>query len=91
MTMTNDYFLSNLFILPPGMIHHLQHIVDLVEICRLKGIRQVVISPGSRNAALIKLFSSQAKFKLHSIVDERSAAFYGLGIALATYSDLPAA
>ena len=66
------------------MIHHLQHIVDLVEICRLKGIRQVVISPGSRNAALIKLFASNPEFKLHSIVDERSAGFYGLGIALAT-------
>ena len=66
------------------MIHHLQHIVDLVEICRLKGIQQVVVSPGSRNAALIKLFSSNKAFHLHSIVDERSAAFYGLGIALAT-------
>lgn len=66
------------------MIHHLQHIVDLVEICRLKGIHQVVISPGSRNAALIRLFASQSEFQLHSIVDERSAAFYGLGIALAT-------
>lgn len=66
------------------MIHHLQHIVDLVEICRLKGIQQVVVSPGSRNAALIKLFAQNNHFKLHSIVDERSAAFYGLGIALAT-------
>ena len=65
------------------MIHHLQHIVDLVEICRLKGIEQVVVSPGSRNAALIKLFASSG-LKLHSIVDERSAAFYGLGIAQAT-------
>lgn len=66
------------------MIHHLQHIVDLVEICHLKGIQQIVVSPGSRNAALIKLFASNQYFKLHSIVDERSAAFYGLGIALAT-------
>ena len=65
------------------MIHHLQHIVDLVEICRLKGIQQIVVSPGSRNAPLIKLFSSNNFFILHSIVDERSAAFYGLGIALA--------
>lgn len=65
------------------MIHHLQHIVDLVAICRLKGIQQIVVSPGSRNAGLIKLFSEN-KFKLHSIVDERSAAFYALGIALAT-------
>lgn len=66
------------------MVHHLQHLVDLVEICRLKGIEQVVVSPGSRNAPLIKLFASISFFKLHSIVDERSAAFYGLGIALTT-------
>ena len=67
------------------MLHHLQHIVDLVEICRLKGIRHVVVSPGSRNAALIKLFASNNNFKLHSIVDERSAGFYGLGMAIATH------
>ncbi len=66
------------------MLHHLQHIVDLVEICRLKEIQHVVVSPGSRNAGLIKLFASNSYFKLHSIVDERSAGFYGLGIALAT-------
>jgi len=65
------------------MIHHLQHIVDLVEICRLKGIEQVVVSPGSRNAPLIQLFAMEKSFHLHSIVDERSAGFYGLGISLA--------
>mgnify|MGYP001256864415 CR=1 FL=1 len=66
------------------MVHHLQHIADLVEICRLKGIEQVVVSPGSRNAPLIRLFANEKSFRLHSIVDERSAAFYGLGISLAT-------
>ena len=66
------------------MTHHLQHIADLVEICRLKGIQQIVVSPGSRNAPLIELFHSYHEFKLHSIVDERSAAYYAHGIALAT-------
>jgi 2-succinyl-5-enolpyruvyl-6-hydroxy-3-cyclohexene-1-carboxylate synthase len=66
------------------MIHHLQHIADLVEICRLKEIREVVVSPGSRNAPLIQLFASEKSFRLHSIVDERSAGFFGLGISLAT-------
>ncbi|MBN2262657.1 MAG: 2-succinyl-5-enolpyruvyl-6-hydroxy-3-cyclohexene-1-carboxylic-acid synthase, partial [Prolixibacteraceae bacterium] len=66
------------------MMHHLQHITDLVEICRLKGIQQVVVSPGSRNAPLIKAFAAKPFFKLHSIVDERSAGFYALGIALAS-------
>jgi 2-succinyl-5-enolpyruvyl-6-hydroxy-3-cyclohexene-1-carboxylate synthase len=66
------------------MIHHLQHIVDLVEICLLKGIVHIVISPGSRNTPLIRKFTANQEFKCHSIVDERSAAFYALGISLAT-------
>ncbi len=66
------------------MIHHLQHIADLVEICRIKCIEQIVVSPGSRNAPLVNLFASNSFFTLHSIVDERAAAFYALGISLAT-------
>lgn len=64
------------------MIHHLQHIADLVRIFRLKGVRKIVVSPGSRNAPIIHAFASDGFFELHSIVDERSAAFYGLGISL---------
>ena len=64
------------------MLHHLQHIADLVEICRLKGIQHIVVSPGSRNAPLVGIFASNPYFSLHSIVDERSAGFYALGIAL---------
>ena len=66
------------------MINHLQHISDLVEICRLKGIKHIVVSPGSRNTPIIRAFSENSWFKLHGIVDERSAAFYALGISLAT-------
>lgn len=66
------------------MVHHLQHITDLVEICRLEGVKHIVVSPGSRNAPLINLFADNSFFNLHSIVDERAAAFYALGIALAT-------
>jgi 2-succinyl-5-enolpyruvyl-6-hydroxy-3-cyclohexene-1-carboxylate synthase len=65
------------------MVHHLQHIADLVEICRQKGISQLVVSPGSRNAPLVNLFKANRFFKLHSIVDERVAGFYALGISLA--------
>ncbi|MBP7507046.1 MAG: 2-succinyl-5-enolpyruvyl-6-hydroxy-3-cyclohexene-1-carboxylic-acid synthase [Prolixibacteraceae bacterium] len=66
------------------MLSHLQHISDLTEICFLKGIKHVVISPGSRNNPLIRSFASNKNFLLHSIVDERSAAFYGLGLSLST-------
>lgn len=63
------------------MPHPKQHISDLAEICRLKGIRQVVISPGSRSAPLIQSFFRVFGDHCISIVDERSAAYFALGIA----------
>jgi 2-succinyl-5-enolpyruvyl-6-hydroxy-3-cyclohexene-1-carboxylate synthase len=63
------------------MLHPKQHISDLAEICRLKGIRQIVISPGSRSAPLIQSFYRVFGDDCISIVDERSAAYFALGIA----------
>lgn len=57
---------------------------NLVEICAIKGVKEVVISPGSRNAPLSISFSRHPSFKCTVIVDERSAAFYALGIAQQT-------
>ncbi|MGQ1946756.1 2-succinyl-5-enolpyruvyl-6-hydroxy-3-cyclohexene-1-carboxylic-acid synthase [Geofilum sp. OHC36d9] len=53
----------------------------LVDLCHLHGVEQVVISPGSRNAPLIISFSSSEKFECLSIVDERSAGYFALGLA----------
>ncbi|MCB0456150.1 MAG: 2-succinyl-5-enolpyruvyl-6-hydroxy-3-cyclohexene-1-carboxylic-acid synthase [Flavobacteriaceae bacterium] len=53
----------------------------VVELCISKEIDHVVISPGSRNAPLIIGFTSQDFFKCYSIVDERCAAFFALGLA----------
>ena len=44
------------------------------------GIENVVISPGSRNAPLT-LSLNNSTFQTFSIVDERSAAFFALGLA----------
>jgi len=41
----------------------------------------VVISPGSRNVPLAIGFASNKKFNCYSIVDERSAAFFALGLS----------
>ena len=41
----------------------------------------VVISPGSRNVPLAIGFASNKKFNSYSIVDERSAAFFALGLS----------
>ncbi len=53
----------------------------LISLCKSKGVRHIVISPGSRNAPLIIGFTNDIFFKCYSIVDERSAAFFALGIA----------
>lgn len=54
---------------------------SVIEICLAKGITTIVISPGSRNAPLTIGFSSRSEFDCYSIADERSAAFFALGIA----------
>ncbi len=53
----------------------------LLESCYKYGVRNVVISPGSRNAPLTISFSQNPLFNCYSIPDERSAAFYALGMA----------
>ncbi|MBI9067748.1 MAG: 2-succinyl-5-enolpyruvyl-6-hydroxy-3-cyclohexene-1-carboxylic-acid synthase [Salinivirgaceae bacterium] len=53
----------------------------LIEQCYNFGIKNVIISPGSRNAPLIISFANHPNFKCYSIPDERSAAFYALGMA----------
>lgn len=45
------------------------------------GIESVVISPGSRNAPLTLAFVNHPKVSALSIVDERCAAFFALGMA----------
>ncbi|MGM0378081.1 MAG: 2-succinyl-5-enolpyruvyl-6-hydroxy-3-cyclohexene-1-carboxylic-acid synthase, partial [Bacteroidota bacterium] len=53
----------------------------VVELCHAHGIRYVILSPGSRNAPFILSFPSSGKFTCLSIVDERSAAYFALGLA----------
>lgn len=45
------------------------------------GVKDVVTSPGSRNAPLLMALDRTKELHVHSVVDERSAAFIALGIA----------
>lgn len=54
---------------------------SLIELFRQKEIEHIVISPGSRNAPLTIGFASNPNFKCYSIADERSAAFFAIGMA----------
>jgi len=57
---------------------------SIIEICLAKGITNIIISPGSRNAPLTIGFAQNPNFKCYSIADERCAAFFALGIAQQT-------
>ena len=54
---------------------------SILEIFRVKGIKNIVISPGSRNAPLTIGFVNNPEFNCYSIADERCAAFFAIGIA----------
>lgn len=53
----------------------------IAEILKAKNIIHLVLSPGSRNAPVIIHFTSDPFFKTYSIVDERCAGFFALGMA----------
>ncbi|WP_298535723.1 2-succinyl-5-enolpyruvyl-6-hydroxy-3-cyclohexene-1-carboxylic-acid synthase [uncultured Algibacter sp.] len=53
----------------------------VVQLCKAKEVKHIIISPGSRNAPLTIGFTNDNYFKCYSIVDERCAAFFALGIA----------
>ena len=54
---------------------------SILEICKAKGVTDIVISPGSRNAPLTIGFASNPDFTCYSIADERCAAFFATGMA----------
>ena len=63
------------------MNHFRQGIKNIPEICAQHGVRKVVIAPGSRNAPLIFAFTAQPGMECLSITDDRSAAYFALGMA----------
>ena len=53
----------------------------VIQLCKSKQIKHIIISPGSRSAPLTIGFTNDDFFKCYSIVDERCAAFFAMGIA----------
>lgn len=53
----------------------------IVQLCKKANIKHIVISPGSRNAPLTISYAIDPFFKTYSVVDERCAAFFAMGMA----------
>ncbi|WP_428911240.1 2-succinyl-5-enolpyruvyl-6-hydroxy-3-cyclohexene-1-carboxylic-acid synthase [Niallia sp. Krafla_26] len=60
------------------------YIASFVSELARSGVIDVVVSPGSRSTPIAMVLAEHPALKLHIQVDERSAAFYALGIAKTT-------
>lgn len=61
-----------------------RYVANFVDELALSGVENVVISPGSRSTPLAMLVNAHEKLKKWVLVDERSAAFFALGMARRT-------
>ncbi len=61
----------------------------LLEALLFHGVEDLVFSPGSRNAPLVIGLVGSGKFRSVCIHDERSAAFYAMGMALMSGKPVP--
>lgn len=61
-------------------VHHTARMI--AACCHDRGIRQLIISPGSRSAPLLLAFEEFTDIKKTVLPDERSAAYTAMGMAL---------
>lgn len=55
-------------------------VLQLLSLMKQYGILRVVVSPGSRHFPLVHSMEADDDFTMYSVVDERSAAFFAVGL-----------
>ena len=63
---------------------NVKNIEMVAELLKQHNIKNLIISPGGTNIPLVKLVQSDNFFTCYSIVDERSAVYFGIGVYLQT-------
>ena len=63
------------------MYSNIPGIQILISLLKQYNIKHIVISPGTRNTPLVHSVECDDFFKCYSIVDERSAGFFALGLS----------
>lgn len=66
------------------MINNDIYVKNLIKILKEHNIRDFVISPGGTNMKFIKSIQDDEYFTCYSIVDERSAVYFAIGLYLQT-------
>lgn len=59
----------------------------LIEVLKSHNVKNIILSPGSRNAPLIIAAARESYFKKTIIIDERSAAFVAIGMCASNYGE----
>lgn len=59
-------------------------IYNIAEVCAQLGVKDIILSPGSRCAPLTIAFNRHPDVSVRTISDERSAAYIALGLSLGT-------
>ena len=62
------------------MYSNLKSVQYLVAMLEKKGVKNIVISAGTSHDAIVRTIENDNFFKTYNIVDERSAAFFALGL-----------
>lgn len=63
------------------MYTSLENVQIIISLLKQHGVKYLVLSPGTRNAPFVHSVETDPFFVCYSIVDERSAAYFALGLS----------